>query len=72
MKKKEETQTTEEAVQQPELNVPPEPDFLKQYRACYPRAKRFFVTSDSLVFPDNPEAADAHQNSIGHGELKTY
>lgn len=73
MKKKEEIQTiTDETVQQPELNNQPEPDFLRQYRACYPRAKRFFVTSDALVFPDNPEAADAHQNSIGRGELKIY
>lgn len=73
MKKKEEIQTiTDETVQQPELNNQPEPDFLRQYRACYPRVKRFFVTSDALVFPDNPEAADAHQNSIGRGELKIY
>lgn len=49
-----------------------EPDFLKQYRACYPRAKKFHVTGDSLVFPDNKEAAEAHQRCIGHGELKTY
>ncbi|MEG1926281.1 MAG: hypothetical protein RR415_11100 [Ruthenibacterium sp.] len=55
-----------------EENVQLEPDFLKQYRVCYPRAKRFFVTSDNLIFPDNPEAANAHQSSIGRGELKTY
>lgn len=48
------------------------PDFLKQYRACYPDTKQFFVTGDNLVFPDNPQAAEAHQNSIGKGELKTY
>lgn len=30
-----------------------EPDFLKQYRRCYPRAKKFHVTSDGLVFPDD-------------------
>ena len=31
----------------------PEPGFLKQYRRCYPRAKKFHVTSDGLVFPDD-------------------
>lgn len=50
----------------------PEPDFLKQYRACYPRAKKFYVTGDNLVFPDNPQAAESHQKSVGKGELKTY
>lgn len=50
----------------------PEPGFLKQYRRCYPRAKKFHVTSDGLVFPDDKKAADAHQRCIGCGELRTY
>lgn len=49
-----------------------EPDFLKQYRACYPRAKKFHVTGDGLVFPDDKKAAEAHQRCIGRGELRTY
>jgi hypothetical protein len=49
-----------------------EPDFLKQYRRCYPRAKKFHVTSDGLVFPDDKKAAEAHQRCIGCGELRTY
>lgn len=51
---------------------PAEPAFLKQYRACYPRAKKFYVTGDNLVFPDDVKAAEAHQRCIGKGELKTY
>lgn len=50
----------------------PEPDFLKQYRRCYPRAKKFHVTGDGLVFPDDKKAAEAHQRCIGCGELRTY
>lgn len=49
-----------------------EPGFLEQYRRCYPRAKKFHVTSDGLVFPDDKKAADAHQRCIGCGELRTY
>lgn len=48
-----------------------EPGFLKQYRRCYPRAKKFHVTSD-MEFPDDKKAADAHQRCIGCGELRTY
>lgn len=59
-------------VPEQEITQPEEPDFLKQYRACYPKAKKFHVTGDNLVFPDNLKAAEAHQNSIGRGELKTY
>ncbi|WP_018669008.1 hypothetical protein [Bacteroides gallinarum] len=50
----------------------PEPDFLEQYRRCYPRAKKFHVTGDGLVFPDDKKAAEAHQRCIGRGELRTY
>ncbi len=62
MKKKEETTVVQ----------PLEPEFLKQYRACYPKAKKFHVTGDNLVFPDNLKAAEAHQSRLGKGELKTY
>lgn len=49
-----------------------EPDFLKQYRECYPNCKKFHVTSDNLVFLDKQlDAAKAHQSKI-QGELKTY
>lgn len=58
----------EQAVE--EVNLP-EPDFLKQYRECYPGVKHFYVTSDNLVFLDYEQAV-SHQNSIGRGELKTY
>lgn len=63
-----------EAGQVPEQETPlsEEPAFLKQYRSCYPKAKKFYVTGDNLVFPDNKEAAEAHQSCIGKGELKTY
>lgn len=54
-----------------EVNLP-EPDFLKQYRECYPGVK-FHVTGDNLVFLERDyEQAVSHQNSIGRGELKTY
>ena len=50
-----------------------EPDFLKQYRSCYPNVKKFHVTGDCLVFFDRDyEQAIAHQRTIGKGELKTY
>lgn len=49
-----------------------EPFFLEQYRRCYPRAKKFHVTGDGLVFPDDKKAAEAHQRCIGRGELRTY
>lgn len=61
-----------EEIEREQTEVQTEPDFLKQYRDCYPKAKKFFVTGDNLVFPDNPKAADAHQSSVGKGELKTY
>lgn len=55
-----------------EVNLP-EPDFLKQYRECYPDVKHFHVTSDNLVFLERDyEQAVSHQQSIGRGELKTY
>lgn len=66
MKNKEEPQPVAEPVKQPE------PDFLGQYRTCYPHTRTFYVTGDSLVFPDNPKAAEAHQQSIGKGKLETY
>ena len=66
MKEKQEEQpAVEEAIL-------PDPGFLKQYRRCYPRAKKFHVTSDGLVFPDDKKAAEAHQRCIGCGELRTY
>lgn len=53
--------------------VPPEPNFLKQYRECYPSVKHFHVTGDNLVFLERDyEQAVSHQQSIGKGELKTY
>ena len=66
MKEKQEEQPAVE-----EMSLP-DPGFLKQYRRCYPRAKKFHVTSDGLVFPDDKKAADAHQRCIGCGELRTY
>lgn len=65
MKEKEEIQPVVEEV------IIPEPDFLKQYRECYPSVKHFHVTGDNLVFLDYEQAV-SHQNSIGKGELKTY
>lgn len=62
-----------EPVQELKTILPPEPDFLKQYRECYPGVKRFHVTSDNLVFLERDyEQAVSHQQSIGRGELKTY
>lgn len=63
-----------ETGQAPEPESPPteEPAFLEQYRACYPHAEKFHVTGDNLVFPDNKEAAEAHQRCIGRGKLRTY
>lgn len=67
MKEKEEIQPVVEEV------IIPEPDFLKQYRECYPSEKHFHVTGDNLVFLERDyEQAVSHQNSIGKGELKTY
>lgn len=65
MKEKEEIQPVVEEVSLPE------PNFLKQYRECYPSVKHFHVTGDNLVFLDYEQAV-SHQNSIGKGELKTY
>lgn len=50
-----------------------EPEFLKQYRACYPGVKKFHVTGDNLVFLDKDyQNAVSHQAKVGKGELKTY
>lgn len=50
-----------------------EPEFLNQYRACYPGVKKFHVTSDNLVFLDKDyQNAVSHQAQVGKGELKTY
>lgn len=74
MKQKEEIQLAEKDVMtESEAVLSPEPDFLKQYRECYPDVKHFHVTSDNLVFLERDyEQAVSHQNSIGKGELKTY
>ena len=50
-----------------------EPEFLKQYRACYPGVKKFHVTGDNLVFLGHEhDKAVSHQKRCGKGELKTY
>lgn len=50
-----------------------EPAFLAQYRACYPKCKKFHVTSDNLVFLESEQKqAAAHQATLGRGELITY
>lgn len=50
-----------------------EPAFLAQYRTCYPASKKFYVTSDNLVFLESEQKkAAAHQQTLGRGELKTY
>lgn len=77
MKQKEETLPTGQETKmpdiQPEPPPPSEPDFLKQYRVCYPDVKKFHVTGDGLVFLDSDyDQAVSHQNTIGKGELKTY
>ena len=67
MKQKEELPSSGEETKMPE------PDFLKQYRECYPDVAHFHVTGDSLVFLDSDyNQAISHQNTIGKGELKTY
>lgn len=58
------------AVQEPKRE---DPAFLAQYRACYPKCKKFYVTSDNLVFLESEQKkAAAHQQALGRGELKTY
>lgn len=55
------------------VEVVQEPDFLKQYRAAYPKNKKFHVTGDHLVFLNREyKQALAHQKTIARGELKTY
>ena len=50
-----------------------EPAFLEQYRKCYPTNKKFYVTSDKLVFLESDfKKAAAHQATLGSGELITY
>ena len=50
-----------------------EPAFLSQYRVCYPKCKKFYVTSDNLVFLESErKKAAAHQATLGRGELITY
>lgn len=50
-----------------------EPAFLAQYRKCYPTNKKFYVTSDHLVFLESEQKkAAAHQATLGGGELITY
>lgn len=74
MKEKEEIQPVEKDVMtESEAVLSPEPDFLKQYRECYPSVKHFHVTGDNLVFLERDyEQAVSHQQSIGKGKLKTY
>ena len=56
-----------------EKPVVTEPEFLNQYRACYPGVKKFHVTSDNLVFLDKDyQNAVSYQAQVGKGELKTY
>lgn len=50
-----------------------EPEFLKQYRECYPGVGKFHVTGDNMVFLDKEyKTAVSHQAKVGKGELKTY
>lgn len=74
MKQKEEIQLAEKDVMtEADTIQSPEPNFLKQYRECYPGVKHFHVTGDNLVFLERDyEQAVSHQKSIGKGELKTY
>lgn len=74
MKEKEEIQpVVEDVLTESDTVQSQEPDFLKQYRECYPGVKHFHVTGDNLVFLERDyEQAVSHQNSIGKGELKTY
>lgn len=67
MKQKEETLPGGEETKQPE------PYFLRQYRRCYPKVKRFHLTGDRLVFLDRDyQQAVSHQQQCGKGELTTY
>lgn len=74
MKEKEEIQPAVEDVMTESDTIQfSEPDFLKQYRECYPDVKHFHVTGDNLVFFERDyEQAISHQQNIGKGELKTY
>ncbi len=49
-----------------------EPAFLKQYRTCYPRTRRFYMTSDRMIFPDDLQAAVAHQKCLKKGKVTIY
>lgn len=58
---------------QPESGKKKEPDFLKQYRQCYPDNKTFYVTTDRMVFLEGEEDnARLHQHGMGKGEVSTY
>ncbi|MCD8030075.1 MAG: hypothetical protein LUF85_04400 [Bacteroides sp.] len=64
MKKEKNTPGSEKSV--------PEPAFLKQYRTCYPRTRRLYMTSDRMIFPDDLQAAVAHQKGLKKGKLTIY
>ncbi len=49
-----------------------EPAFLQQYRTCYPRTRRFYMTSDRMIFRDDLQAAATHQKCLNKGKLITY
>lgn len=54
-------------------STPHEPAYLAQYRKTYPSCKTFYVTADDLVFLANQlKQAQAHQKTLGKGELRTY
>ena len=79
MKQKEEAFPAGEEIKQPDQGPEPEevkapePDFLQQYRKCYPDVARFHVTGDHLVFLDRDyQQAVSHQQRCGKGELTTY
>lgn len=74
MKQKEETLPKDP--KDPTAAPPPEqaePEFLGQYRTCYPGVKRFHVTGDGMVFLDRDyQQALTHQQGCGRGDLITY
>lgn len=58
---------------QPKTGKKEEPDFIKQYRRCYPGNKTFYVTTDRMVFLEiDKESAYNHQKRCGGGEVRTY
>lgn len=68
-KEKEKTEAPAD-VQEPKKECP---EFLAQYVKCYPTNKKFYVTSDHLVFLESEQKkAAAHQAALGGGELITY